>query len=80
MPTLTLRISPAEMAEVRRRARAAGTNVSAFVRRAVLPEAAAAAKPRVVRDKATGGLVLRHPPGTPPLRSEHVRTFLADFP
>ena len=34
----------------------------------------------LVRDQATGGLVLKHPPGTPPITSEQVRAILADIP
>ena len=82
MPTLSLRLSPRELAEVRRRARASGKNVSAYARAALLPEPAApgSARPRLVRDRATGSLVLRSPPGTPKLTSESVRESLADFP
>lgn len=79
MPMLSLRVSPDEMAEVRRRARAAGRNVSTYVRASILPDAPVAPS-RLVRDKATGGLVLKHPPGTPPITSEQVRAILADFP
>ena len=80
MPTLTLRVSPAEMSQVRRLARASGKNVSAYVRGSVLPVPARAPRTRLVRDKATGALILRHPPGTPPVTLEQVKSILADFP
>ena len=80
MPTLTLRVSPAEMSQVRRLARASGKNVSAYVRGSVLPVPARAPRARLVRDKATGALILRHPPGTPPVTLAQVKAILADFP
>ncbi len=80
MPTLTLRVTAAELAEVRRRARVKGKNVSAYVRGSILPPKSPAARPRIIRDKATGSLTLKHPAGTPAITSELVRAILADFP
>lgn len=82
MPTLSLRLSRDEIREVRRRARLAGKkNLSAYVRAAILPGSdRPAGRPRLVRDKLTGSLVLHSPPGTPALTPETVRDMLADFP
>ncbi len=81
MPILSLRLSPRELAEVRRRARAAGQNVSAYARGALVPEPPApAGQPRLVRDRATGSLVLKSPPGAPKITPEQVREILADLP
>jgi AbrB family looped-hinge helix DNA binding protein len=38
------------------------------------------AAPRFVKDKLTGMIVVKSPPGTPMVTSEQVRALLADFP
>lgn len=80
MPTLSVRLSVSELSEVRRRARAAGKNVSTYARASLVPVDPPVGKPRLVRDKASGHLILHPPPGTPPLTSERVKELLADFP
>lgn len=82
MPTLTLRMTTADLREVRRRARREGKTLSAFARGSMLPAAPAkeGARARLSRDRATGSLVLRSPAGTPALTPDMVREALADLP
>lgn len=80
MPTLSFRLSARELSEVRRRARAAGKNVSTYARAALVPAEPPAGRPRLVRDKASGHLILHPPPGVAPLTTERVKELLADFP
>lgn len=67
------------MQTVRRRARAAGKNVSAYVRSAILPEGTEA-RATLRRDKKTGYLVSVPAKGMKPLTPERVKELLADFP
>jgi hypothetical protein len=79
MPSVTVKLSPAESRALRAAARSAKRTVSAHVR-AVLFPARSARRVRLVKDPATGLPLFKVPAGTPPVTSEDIRAALADFP
>lgn len=79
MPSVTVKLSPAESRALRAAARSARRTVSAHVR-AVLFPARPARRVRLVTDPETGLPLFKVPADTPPVSSAEVRSALADFP
>ena len=79
MTMLSFKVTEAEEAAIRERARRERRTVSEYLRRAALPEPRGG-RVKLVRAKRTGALVFAGPAGGAPLTGAKVRALLADFP
>ncbi len=81
MPTITFKVSVEEARELRRKARAARTSVSAYLRRSALGLPAEAPRKILTRKHPVSGLPYNAAgTGCRPVSQEEVRAALADFP
>ncbi|MEI6862068.1 MAG: hypothetical protein WCL04_07425 [Verrucomicrobiota bacterium] len=81
MPTLTFKVTAAEAATIRARARAAKGTVSTYLRKHALPAPAKRAPVKLVFKKhpISGASYIASPVG-PKVTAEEIKEALADFP
>lgn len=81
MPTITFKVSAEEARELRRKARAARTTVSAYLRRSALGLSAEVPRKIVTRKHPVSGLPYNAAGKSyRPVSQEEIRAALADFP
>jgi hypothetical protein len=81
MPTLTFKVSPEEARAIRAKARAAKSNVSAFVRSRVLDPTPERPRKRIIKKHPVSGLYYdATDEGGPTVSLEEIKAALADFP
>lgn len=81
MPTLTFKVSPDEAREIRAKALAEKSTVSAFLRARVLNARPARPRRRIIRKHPVSGLPYdATDEGGPTVTREQIKAALADFP
>jgi hypothetical protein len=79
MPTLTFKVTPSEARDIRARARAERTTLSAYLRTKALPETAPEKRKLVIKRHPVSGLPYNAAPG-PMVTQAEIDAALADFP
>jgi hypothetical protein len=80
METLSFKVSEDEARSIRARAQQAKLTVSEYLRRRALNRSSKKSTNPLVRCPKTGAMIFAPLPGEPPLTTESVRGYLADFP
>jgi hypothetical protein len=79
MPTISFKVSPEEARAIRRRARAAKSSVSSYLRAVALVDKPTRSRRRRLVRHPVSGLLVDATPG-PPVTPEQIKEALADFP
>jgi hypothetical protein len=80
MPILSFKVDPQSASQIRAKARAAKSSVSAYLRKAALGDGATTPAKIVRKNHPVSGLPCNASSSTKPVSEEEIRAALADFP